>query len=212
MKEEVKKNKTSKKGSSTKVKNVVKKEIEVWSYSIEEKTGIQTATLQAAQQRADSAQKAAQMQAVGGAISGVATAAAVIAAVPTGGTSLAAVAALGTAGSLMTAGMSGLDKQQDILYQLEHQQTPYKTVGTASAVTSMGNEQRCRLIIKRPIMLDNYQPDIYAHDTGFACCITAPLSGFTGYTKISNADVSGIPCTSAERAAIISALQAGVYL
>ena len=175
-------------------------------------TGIQTATLQAAQQRADSAQKAAQMQAVGGAISGVATAAAVIAAVPTGGTSLAAVAALGTAGSLMTAGMSGLDKQQDIQYQLEHQQTPYKTVGTASAVTSMGNEQRCRLIIKRPVMLDNYQPDIYAHDIGFACCITAPLSGFTGYTKISNADVSGIPCTSAERAAIISALQAGVYL
>lgn len=175
-------------------------------------TGIQTATLQAAQQRADSAQKAAKMQAAGAAVSAVATAGALIAAVPTGGTSIAALAAIGTAGGLITGGMQGLDRHNDLQYQLEHQQTPYKTAGTASAVTSMANEQRCRLIIKRPVMLDNYQPDIYAHDTGYACCITAPLSSFSGYTKISNADLSGISCTSAERAALIAALQAGVYL
>jgi hypothetical protein len=175
-------------------------------------TGIQTATLQAAQQRADSAQKAAKMQAAGAAVSAVATAGALVAAVPTGGTSIAALAAIGTAGGLITGGMQGLDRHNDLQYQLEHQQTPYKTAGTASAVTSMANEQRCRLIIKRPVMLDNYQPDIYAHDTGYACCITAPLSSFSGYTKISNADLSGISCTSAERAALIAALQAGVYL
>lgn len=175
-------------------------------------TGIQTATLQAAQQRADSTQKAAKMQAAGAAVSAVATAGALIAAVPTGGTSIAALAAIGTAGGLITGGMQGLDRHNDLQYQLEHQQTPYKTAGTASAVTSMANEQRCRLIIKRPVMLDNYQPDIYAHDTGYACCITAPLSSFSGYTKISNADLSGISCTSAERAALIAALQAGVYL
>lgn len=175
-------------------------------------TGIQTATLQAAQQRADSAQKAAKMQAAGAAVSAVATAGALIAAVPTGGTSIAALAAIGTAGGLITGGMQGLDRHNDLQYQLEHQQTPYKSAGTASAVTSMANEQRCRLIIKRPVMLDNYQPDIYAHDTGYACCITAPLSSFSGYTKISNADLSGISCTSAERAALIAALQAGVYL
>ena len=175
-------------------------------------TGVQTATLQAAQQRVDSAQKAAQMQAISGAVTGVATAAAVIAAVPSGGTSLAALAALGAGGTMITAGLSGLDKQQDMQYQLEHQQTPYKTVGAASAVTSMGNEQACRLIIKRPIMLDSFEPAIYAHNSGYACCITALLSSFTGYVKVSNADVDNIPCTAAERSAILQALQAGVYL
>lgn len=175
-------------------------------------TGIQTATLQAAQQQADGAQKAAKMQAAGAAVSAVATAGAVIAAVPTGGASVAAFAVLGTANTLALSELGQYDRYNDTQYQLDHQQTPYKTAGTASAVTSMANEQRCRLIIKRPVMLDNYQPDIYAHDTGYACCITAPLSSFSGYTKISNADLSGISCTSAERAALIAALQAGVYL
>lgn len=175
-------------------------------------TGVQTATMQAAQQRADAAQKAATIQAVGGAVTAAATAAAVIAAVPTGGTSLAGLAALGLAGSTVVAGAQGLNNYQNLQYELEHQQTPYKTVSTASAVTSMGNEQKCRLIIKRPIMLDNYEPSIYGHDTGFACCITAPLSTFSGYTQVSNVELSGIDCTSSEKSLIIQALQTGVYL
>lgn len=175
-------------------------------------TGVQTATLQAAQQRADSAQKSAQIQAASAAVSAVAAAGAVIAAAPTGGASVAAFALLGTANTLAMSEIGNYDRYNDMQYQLDHQQTPYKTVGAASAVTSMGNEQACRLIIKRPIMLDSFEPAVYAHNTGYACCITAPLSTFSGYVKVSNADVDNIPCTAAERSALLQALQAGVYL
>lgn len=97
-------------------------------------------------------------------------------------------------------------------YQLEHIQVPYKTIGTNTVLTSFGNEQRVRLIIKRPKMLPEYRGKDYAHTTGYATLETAKLSRYSGYTKISAADLSGIPCTAQERADILRLLQSGVYL
>lgn len=96
-------------------------------------------------------------------------------------------------------------------YNLNHIQVPYKSIGANTTFTSMGNEQYCRLIIKRPVMLQ-YDSESYAHTTGYATIETNTLSNYTGYTKISAADLSGIPCTAQERADILRLLQSGVYL
>lgn len=101
---------------------------------------------------------------------------------------------------------------QQAEYELQHIQTPYKTLGTSTPVTSMCNEQSCRLILKRPQMLDNYNPSQYGHTVGFACLITAPLSNFTGFTQATNVDLSGVTATVTEKQMIQQQLQSGVYL
>jgi len=97
-------------------------------------------------------------------------------------------------------------------YQLNHVQIPYKAIGTNTVFSSMGNEQYCRLILKRPLMLDKYDATIYGHTKGFACCITDKLSNYHGYTEIQSIDLSDIPCTNEEQKILESLLIAGVYL
>lgn len=55
-------------------------------------------------------------------------------------------------------------------------------------------------------------PSNYAHDIGRACRKSGKISSFSGYTVFSNADLSGIPCTEAEKTIILQTLQNGVYL
>jgi hypothetical protein len=120
-------------------------------------------------------------------------------------------------GAVMSVASGALRGEQSDLsieqakYNLDHVQVPYKTIGTNTPFTSIGNEQYCRLIIKRPVMLQ-YSSDSYGHTTGYATIETAKLSEYSGYTKISAADLSGIPCTAQERADILRLLQSGVYL
>lgn len=122
---------------------------------------------------------------------------------------------LGGVLSSITSGIGGAAQAaintENKEYNLNHIQVPYKSIGANTTFTSMGNEQYCRLIIKRPVMLQ-YSSDSYAHTTGYATIETAKLSEYSGYTKISAADLSGIPCTAQERADILRLLQSGVYL
>lgn len=122
---------------------------------------------------------------------------------------------LGGVLSSITSGIGGAAQAaintENKEYNLNHIQVPYKSIGANTTFTSMGNEQYCRLIIKRPVMLQ-YDSESYAHTTGYATIETAKLSEYSGYTKISAADLSGIPCTAQERADILRLLQSGIYL
>ncbi len=165
-------------------------------------TGVQTASFAAAQEQAQRNSINAK----------VATAAAIVgvgAAVFTAGSSLAlTAAAVGGAASLTAAA----SKLEGSTYELEHQQIPYKTVGSAGAATATANEQRVRLVIHRPIMLDSYDPVIYGKTKGFACLITSTLGTFSGFTQVSNADLSGIPATEHEKKMILDLLKSGIYM
>ena len=121
-------------------------------------------------------------------------------------------------GAVMSVASDALRGEQSDLsieqakYNLDHVQVPYKTIGTNTPFTSIGNEQYCRLIIKRPIMQAEYKPELYAHTTGFACCITAKLGSVSGYTVIAAADLSGLPLSAAEKQQLLRLLQSGVYI
>lgn len=118
--------------------------------------------------------------------------------------------------SAITSGIGGAAQNainvENAEYNLNHVQIPFKTIGANTTFTSMGNEQYCRLIIKRPVMLDKYRAADYGASVGFACCETGILSNYSGLTVCAGADLSGIPCTAAERAEILQFLKGGVRL
>ncbi len=125
----------------------------------------------------------------------------------------------GNLGGIVSSAISGIGGavQEDLRaenaeYDLNHVQIPYKSIGSNTTFTSMGNEQYCRLIIKRPIMQSEYKADLYAHTNGFACCITAKLGSVSGYTVIAAADLSGLPLSAAEKQQLLRLLQSGVYI
>ena len=97
-------------------------------------------------------------------------------------------------------------------YNLEHVQVPFTMHGSSSPLTSFANEQYPRLIVKRPLMLPEYDAEKYAHLIGFACNITGELSEFSGYTLCASADTSGIAATIREQQLIKEMLLSGIYL
>lgn len=168
-------------------------------------TGIQTQTLAAAERQAESQLKTARNSA--------------IKQFAKGAMSIAASTALG--GVVGTVAMGAYQSQlgdiglsKDTLtkaqYNLEHINVPYKTIGTATPTTSFANERKCRLIIRRPVML-SYRDADYAHTTGYACLKTGKVSDFTGYTEFQSVDLSDINATSTEKEMIYKLLQGGVF-
>lgn len=172
-------------------------------------SGVQSADLNNAVYRS----KTNQANAIGGLLSGVAIGAigvaGVLGAAPTGGASLAAASA-GIAGVAAVA--KNLQSLNNSTYELNHTVEPFKSVGTSSPLTSLADEQCCRLIIKRPQMLPNYDATIYGETIGFACLITNTLGSFTGYTEISSIELSNVNATAEEKQLINDALQKGVKL
>ena len=135
-----------------------------------------------------------------------------LAAIPTGG--MSALAAAGIAGGLIsgTSSMvSGLIQQQELEYKIDHTQPHTASVSTASAANSFLLDDRARLLIYRPRML-NYDDAVYSHTVGNACCLTGVVGDFEGLIKCGNVDLSGIPATADEIKAIGDALASGVYV
>lgn len=99
----------------------------------------------------------------------------------------------------------------DAEWQLQHVKAPIRSIGTASAATSMVNEQSVRLVITRPKML-SYDPAAYAHSVGYACYRVGSLSEYSGYTQAVSVDLSGIAATDDELQMIRAALASGIYL
>ena len=134
------------------------------------------------------------------------------------------VGSFGIVGAAMSAGAmlkkssqaanvaNSLQNVEDAQYNLQHIEVPYKTIGTASSVTSYANEPYCRLIIKRPIMLDGYSQSDFGHCYGFATNKTGVVSDFSGYTQFASVDLSGVNCSESMKAQIKSIMLSGVRI
>lgn len=101
--------------------------------------------------------------------------------------------------------------RQGAEYELSHIELPLKQVGGASPLTSQLAEFNCRLIIERPVLSPDYDPEVYADTVGFACLINGKVSDFTGLTEAS-INLDSVNCTADEKKMIASAFANGVYL
>ena len=109
-------------------------------------------------------------------------------------------------------------------YNLQHVEMPLRQIGNASPLNSWALEFVCRLIIYYPdgecisfnatnepsLITDKVQA--FGAINGFATVETDTLSSFTGFTQVSDVDLSGISATDTEKEMIANLLQTGVYL
>lgn len=168
-------------------------------------SGIQSQTLALAERQAETNLKTARNSGIAN-VAGAATG--IIGGAITGNP----FAVVGGVVSGITGGLNAITSYDNAQYNLEHINVPYKVVGTATTTTSFANELQCRLVIKRPVMLD-FDSEIFAHTTGYNTLDTVnSLEGYTGYTEFSEIDLSGIEATKTEKAMIYNALLKGVYL
>lgn len=174
-------------------------------------SGIQLQTFQAAVHQAEAQQKTAKNSST---MNYVKSGAAIV------GGMVATVAHPVAGGLAIAGGMSSLlgndlqteQNEKNANFNLEHVQTPYKTLGTATAATSWGNEQKCRLIVRYPQYVNNYIPSEYGHARGFAVYKTGKLSEFSGYTECGSINLDGVSATAAEKRQIFKLLQGGVFI
>ena len=95
-------------------------------------------------------------------------------------------------------------------YNLQHTVIPTKMIGTSGGLTGVMATIKPTIIYSIPVNDVNYST--YGHSIGFACCESGPLSKYSGYTEITNVDLSGFTATTTEKNMIQSALSGGVYL
>lgn len=117
-----------------------------------------------------------------------------------------------TALGAYTGLLSAFNQLEQAEFNVEHIQVPFTMHGSSSPMTSFANEQYPRLILKRPVMLPDYNAENYGHIVGFACNITAPLSAFSGLTVCSTANLHGVAATEAEKQLLRRALLDGIIL
>lgn len=109
-------------------------------------------------------------------------------------------------------------------YELTHINTPLRQIGQASPLNAWELEFVCRLIIyypdgeciqfnatNEPSLIDE-KIQAFGAVNGFATVETDTLSNFTGFTQVSDADLTGVSATDTEKGMILNLLQTGVYL
>ena len=109
-------------------------------------------------------------------------------------------------------------------YDLTHIQIPLRQIGQASPLNSWALEFVCRLIIyypdgeciqfnatNEPTLIDEKVKQFGAVN-GFATVETGTLSSYSGFTQISEIDLTGVTATETEKDMIINLLVNGVYL
>ena len=114
---------------------------------------------------------------------------------------------------LASAGLgiyNNMYKESVAEYNLQHTQLPVKNIGSTGAMTGVMLETYPTLIFERPVISINKKS--YGHTIGYACCISAKIGSFKGYTEFANADLSGIAAPAAVKEMIMQGLKAGIIL
>lgn len=90
-------------------------------------------------------------------------------------------------------------------------QTPVQYAQSGTATPSCNNwlPQMAYFVVDCPIP---NVPDDYGHCVGFACEIYDTLNNFSGFTVITNPDLTGFNATETEKDMIRSLMQEGIYL
>ena len=84
----------------------------------------------------------------------------------------------------------------------------YQSAGASSPSVATWQPQKCYFIIDRPIL---NVPDNYGRTVGYACEATGKLSDFTGFTVVSNPEIS-FKCTETEKTMLSQLLTTGVFI
>lgn len=116
----------------------------------------------------------------------------------------------GAAGVLATA-LSGNETRKSLDYELQHLQTPYKEVSSASGQIAQTYDMRCKMIVTRPKLLTGFTESKYAETVGYSCLYTGEVENFHGLT-VGSIELAGVPCTAEEKAYIESMFASGVHL
>lgn len=109
-------------------------------------------------------------------------------------------------------------------YELQHIQEPLRQIGAASPLNGWAIEFVCRLIIYYPdgeiisfnatnepaLITDKIKA--FGDVNGFATVETGTLSNYSGFTVVSEIDLTGITATESELNEIRTLLQSGVYV
>lgn len=96
-------------------------------------------------------------------------------------------------------------------YNLQHMTTPFSAVGSQSAANSRMEELQARLIIYRPEIAPNFDPQIYADTYGYATLENDKLDKYSGLT-VAKINLAGVRCSDEERQMIENLFANGVYL
>lgn len=119
--------------------------------------------------------------------------------------------AQGISNTLSSAASSKLN-YESAQYNLQHTQLPTRLVGSASPLGNAECYLKPLLIVTAPAINDSDLVN-YGHTNGYACLKYGVLKNITsGYTEISNIDLSGIAATDEEKALIRSICSSGIYV
>ena len=108
--------------------------------------------------------------------------------------------------------VSSNSQQQYAQYQLEHTKPHVSSISVASPLNAFYMDDRARIIITKPVFMQGYDANIYAHTVGYACCYQSIVGNENGLIVCSNIKCNGIVATTDEIKAIKEAFSAGVIV
>lgn len=173
-------------------------------------SGIQQATLESQRVNAVMARKSADISLNNAIVGGLSSSIGLLGSAASGNV----LGAVGSGAGLISS--VGRIEQADLSYQkadyeVKHMQVPFKQVSAGTPIASTVIENKCRLIIYRPILDEKYNAEVYAKTIGFACLMNGKVKEFSGLTQ-GNINVSGLNITETEKQMIKKAFANGVIL
>lgn len=127
---------------------------------------------------------------------------------------------IGTSSSYLARGIT--DSIQDISnsmynteranYNISHVEIPYKCVGAVSSGVCLSESLLCSLIKETPVMLEDYNPDVYAKTIGFACCKSGKIGSESGMVVCSDVRIENCSLTKTEKDMIVQLCKTGIIV
>lgn len=110
--------------------------------------------------------------------------------------------------SIASGNIGGVISSAEKIYSGFATGTNYQEASASSPSVATWQPQKCYFIIDRPIL---NVPDNYGRTVGYACEQTGKLSDFTGFTVVSNPEIS-FKCTETEKTMLSQLLTTGVFI
>lgn len=104
-------------------------------------------------------------------------------------------------------------QQQYAQYQLEHTKPHVSSISVASPLNAFYMDDRARVIITKPVFMQGYNAQIYAHTVGHACCYQSKVGDERGLIVASDIRCDGISGATLDEINMIkSAFASGVIV
>lgn len=112
-----------------------------------------------------------------------------------------------------TSLVSQQTQQQYAQYQLEHTKPHVSSISVASPLNAFYMDDRARVIITKPVFMQGYNPQVYAHTVGHACCYQSTVGAESGLIVASDIRCDGISGATLDEINMIkSAFASGVIV